>query len=373
MSIDAPPVDDLDRLLELLVDDVDALAERIAERFRAGLPTYAQLSDDEVRQGLLETTVQLAHAMRERRGLDPAELAGLEEHGERRARQGVGLEELLHAWRVSRKTVLAEARLYALADGLGERAVLDFDEALHDTIDAAAVASARGHQRIALQHARRDETERHAFVRDLLTGALAPADIRVRALGFGLDPERSYRAFRARPADCEPMVERRLRGDGMVAVIAGDIAGFRFTPPPADLPLACGVGPPVALVALRASFRLATRALDTATAFSLTGPRSFAELGLLPAVLADAEVGDELSRAYVEPVLARRSGETLLDSAFVYLDAGRRMREAAARLHVHPNTLRYRIDRYEVLTGVDLDDVECAMRVWWALQRHHAH
>jgi DNA-binding PucR family transcriptional regulator len=38
------------------------------------------------------------------------------------------------------------------------------------------------------------------------------------------------------------------------------------------------------------------------------------------------------------------------------VDALGDVRAAAARLHVHPNTLRYRVRRAAELTGLDLDD-----------------
>jgi DNA-binding PucR family transcriptional regulator len=40
---------------------------------------------------------------------------------------------------------------------------------------------------------------------------------------------------------------------------------------------------------------------------------------------------------------------------------------AAARLHVHPNTLRYRLARVEALTGARFDDPDCVCELWWAL------
>lgn len=42
---------------------------------------------------------------------------------------------------------------------------------------------------------------------------------------------------------------------------------------------------------------------------------------------------------------------------------------AASRLFVHQNTLRYRIGRFESLTGVSLRDPKVAFEVWWALER----
>ena len=46
-----------------------------------------------------------------------------------------------------------------------------------------------------------------------------------------------------------------------------------------------------------------------------------------------------------------------------------RVRQAAERLHVHENTMRYRLRRYAELTGADLTVTEELVGVWWALQR----
>ncbi|ARF56567.1 PucR family transcriptional regulator [Streptomyces gilvosporeus] len=49
-----------------------------------------------------------------------------------------------------------------------------------------------------------------------------------------------------------------------------------------------------------------------------------------------------------------RSQGQLAESVLAYLDAFGDVRAAAAELHVHPNTLRYRLRRAEELTGLDL-------------------
>jgi DNA-binding PucR family transcriptional regulator len=46
----------------------------------------------------------------------------------------------------------------------------------------------------------------------------------------------------------------------------------------------------------------------------------------------------------------------LVESVMAYLDALGDVRSAAARLHVHPNTLRYRVRRAEQVAGIDLGD-----------------
>ncbi len=53
-----------------------------------------------------------------------------------------------------------------------------------------------------------------------------------------------------------------------------------------------------------------------------------------------------------------------------YLSLGMRADLAAERLFVHHNTVRYRLRRYEELTGTNLRDPDRALQAWWALQRH---
>ncbi|WP_320780406.1 helix-turn-helix domain-containing protein [Streptomyces sp. CRN 30] len=62
----------------------------------------------------------------------------------------------------------------------------------------------------------------------------------------------------------------------------------------------------------------------------------------------------------LEPLLAhdRKHGSQLCASLLGYLDAFGDVRAVAERMHVHPNTLRYRVRRAVALTGIDLDDPE---------------
>ena len=77
-------------------------------------------------------------------------------------------------------------------------------------------------------------------------------------------------------------------------------------------------------------------------------------VGLLTAVPGN------LQRRFAERVLGpvleydRRHGGGLLETLEVYLGCEGSWRQAADRLHLHLNTVRYRIGRIEELTGRDL-------------------
>lgn len=86
-----------------------------------------------------------------------------------------------------------------------------------------------------------------------------------------------------------------------------------------------------------------------------------------------ATVPDELRRALRRRVLGAvfdydaEHGGCLIETLTVFLDCSGSWSRAAARLHVHVNTLRYRIGRVAELTGVDLGDFTQRVDVYLAL------
>jgi hypothetical protein len=97
---------------------------------------------------------------------------------------------------------------------------------------------------------------------------------------------------------------------------------------------------------------------------------SLRDLGLRAAVVSEAEVGDALVLRYLTPLAASRGiGAQLEQSVLAWLEAGMMVEAAARALVVHPNTLRYRLKRFEELTATDLRDARQVVEVWWALER----
>lgn len=90
--------------------------------------------------------------------------------------------------------------------------------------------------------------------------------------------------------------------------------------------------------------------------------RTYEELGFygLVARATDLQILDALVQHTLRPLLDSdtQNGTRYVQTLAAYLRADRHLKPAAAALHVHVNTLRYRLDRIEELLGVDLDDVE---------------
>jgi len=128
-------------------------------------------------------------------------------------------------------------------------------------------------------------------------------------------------------------------------------------------PAEYGLAGTEAQIALRAARRMG----GERTAF-------FDELGVVRLLLASDDT-DDLAR-YVNEVIGplveqdRRHGTPFTETLLVYFDSNCSQQEAARRLYVHPNTLRYRLGRIAALTGLDLRRHDVRVRTDLALRIH---
>jgi len=262
--------------------------------------------------------------------------------------------------------------------GVAESMVLELTRSDLAAADVAVVAAARGHRNAELLSDREEQHRRAQLLRGILFGTLSPAEARDGVEGYGLDPDREYRAVHACPTETTPAdrLERLLgvssggRGStGLPALIDRALCGIVDRPPPETTESAIGLGPPTPLDRLQSSFRLASRAALTADAFGLRGVYDTPRLGLLPAVLADDDVGEVMVRRYIAPLGDTRAGRDVLATVRHHLASGMRVDHTASALFVHENTVRYRLRRFEQVTGADLRDPASVLEVWWGLQR----
>jgi sugar diacid utilization regulator/GAF domain-containing protein len=79
---------------------------------------------------------------------------------------------------------------------------------------------------------------------------------------------------------------------------------------------------------------------------------------------------DDLADRALEPLVRSdaRTGAQYVRTLAAFLQADRHLKPAAAALHLHVNTLRYRLGRIERLLGVDLDDVEARFQLEFAVR-----
>ena len=364
-------------LTGVLLTDRDLIIERFRESIRAELESYRDVPDAELEAGFrVDLEVILRSARDYHDVVRDSDLAPLADVGQTRAQQGIPVEDLLLAWRIGVQDVITRAREVAAPLGIGPEEMLDFVQSLSAWGDRAMAIVAGAHRRTELDLARRQQQRREHLASEALCGRLTKTQLREQATACGLDPDCEYIAIRAGIETDGSRVEiERALGlhdsvsprPGVSAELDGDLAGFLRELPSRAFPLAVGIGSPRPLERIAESFELATRALTTARLFGLPGANSLDTLGLLPSIAADTAVGEALARRYIEPLAA--SGSEIVESLRALFECDMHIESAAKQLFVHPNTLRYRIARFEELTGANLREVRTQVEVWWALQR----
>jgi purine catabolism regulator len=229
------------------------------------------------------------------------------------------------------------------------------------------------------------QTFRGALLEDMLDGQLAPDGIRRRLVGEGFDLAESLVliALRRRDEiDPAPLMAklsgslRRRRIPHLVAVV-----------PPAFLLAPDSAAVTTALAELPELIAGVSRAFAIPDGLALA--RRDAQLALEVAQLRGADLVRAGSDVEYPLSLAadRASLERLIDSALglllaydevhqtdlvrslrSYLEHERSLREAAACLFVHPNSLAYRLRRIEEITGRRLASIEVQTELWIALE-----
>lgn len=356
------------------------MADGALAALRKVLPSYADVSDEALRASALRNSAVAVKTLAARRLPSDAELAHAAVAAGDRAAQGVPIQDVLTAYRLS---------LHHIRDFLTEAATtadcspavhLELVQLLWAQADAVSMYLATLHRDAELDIARHDERQRAEFLRGLVFGSVATAEIRRLGPAYGLAPDLRYVALRGRPApghdssELMRAVASSVRGAGhnaFVDVLEGDVVGVApKTPEIARCPGIVGVGPPADLTAIEPSFATASRVLEVARRFGQQGVYRLEDLSLRVAVAAEDELGELLMTRYLRPLAALGGrAEPVQETVEAFIDNGLNIKATAEALDVHQNTVRYRLSRFEELTGSFLERPFTAFEVWWALQR----
>lgn len=364
---------------DALLREADELADRVVRRFQAELPFYGAVPPEQLRPAALGNISRCLAALRDRRAATAGELEEAAQVGEVRARQRVPVEEVLRGFRMAAQEIWDREVELGRRHGLSDRDLLAAAQLTWEWVDAVLGRAAKRHRQVELELASHDQRQRGRLLRGILHGSIAPGELQVAAQAYGLLPDRPYRPFRARPHDGlelhrlgRALVASGARhgGGALVGPLDDDLAGLLPQRPTLTLAATVGLGPPERLGAMEHAFAVATNALRAAEAFGLAGVFEIEDLGLRVPVFNDDAVGERLLERYLSPLDAMGPfGETLRATLEEFFRSGMRIDRTAAALFVHPNTLRYRLRRYEQATGANLHRTEDLFRVWWALER----
>lgn len=373
--------------LELL-GRVDRLAAELAELIRTGEPAYAdtELVDfaDLSRSCRGNLEFVFAHlAGRDSPGPEAAWQTGL-----RRAEQGVPLPTVLRAYRIGGRFMWQTLRDAWGAHPDGDGPLLDASAQIWTLIDVLSEGVADSFRESAADRARRDTQVRIALLERVFSGSVMPGpDLTRTAEALRMPPDGQFVAVcaeRSAPGDdALSPVEQELRTRGVASVWrwgeAFEVGIVALRPRFTETALARQIeGIARARVGLSVVFTRLDQAptgLRQATVACTAGAASSREIvrydaGSVAMLLAaQPAAAGELAHAVLGPVLAQPAGDraALLATLRAWYAHGASPTAAAAHLHVHRNTVRYRLHRVEELTGLSLADPVGAATVYVAL------
>jgi PucR C-terminal helix-turn-helix domain len=364
------------RVAEPLRPRLPTLVNEVIGAVQAAVPEYRRL-DPAVTRGV---HVALDGFLDLIAGGDETRVPGREVYerfGQAEARNGRSLDALLAAYRAGAQVAWRGFASAGHEAGVDPEALYTLAEAIFAYIDEISAASAEGHAREQSRAAREQQERRRRLVEALLREPQPPElPALAQAAGWELPPRVAALAFEG---DAHDRVDARLGAFALVARIEG--VGWAFVPDPlapgrrGELDHALGgvaaaLGPEVPPAEAGRSARRARLALGLAR-----GGLIVAGEHLLDLILGrDAELAAELARRRLAPLdaLPASSRDRLLETLRAWLDAHGEARPAADALHVHVQTVRYRLGQLRDLLGDALDEPRARLELALALEIRQA-
>ncbi|WP_433293102.1 PucR family transcriptional regulator [Actinoplanes sp. CA-030573] len=278
------------------------------------------------------------------------------------------------------------SRLLEIAINRGRESGIPYDELLQALLklDRYGTELERhvidGYRQAERELNRDDRTSRIRVLRRLLLDDDgAPAAPEEDPARFGLHASGTYHCVVtdvADPVRVRALEEAFARCGGVLAPVGGRLSGLTPRVPTGralDPAVLVVTTPPVTLDQARSAYRLSRTALHAARARESTGICDVVELAGETALAAQPMLASFLSDNLLG---ALSPGDDfhreLVATAVAYLDHGQRLDLTAGALHLHPNTVRYRLRRLQDLTGFGTPaeglPVLETVRWWWALR-----
>ncbi|HMJ04168.1 MAG TPA: helix-turn-helix domain-containing protein [Conexibacter sp.] len=366
---------------------LDDLAQEIIAAIRVEVPAYARPLEGPFGRGLV---VGVEEALRQ--FLDGIEAGGrmprsrvYVDLGRGEVRAGRGLDVLLAAYRVGARVAWRRLSSTGVAAGLEPTTLYLLAESIFAYIDELSAKSAEGYALEQSAAAGERRAQRQRLARLLVREPPAdPLDVQEVARAADWRLPRTLAAFAFPEPESERIVPR-LPADAIVETVGGVVCAL--VPDPdrpgrrAQLTHAVGRAGGSGLAALGPAVAWGDAALSLARAravLELAAEGAAPDHGVLDArdhatallLRSDRRLAQELVRDRLVPLQELGAGprRRLTETLCAWLAAQGRLQAVAERLHVHPQTVRYRLAQLRELFGDALDDPQRRFELELALR-----
>ena len=357
----------------LVRQELGPLADGIITAVRAGSPAYAEVlgapEGMALRIGIEQAIGAFLAAVQ--RGERPAgETDELWRRlGEAEFQSGRSLDDLRAAFRAGIRGAWRGAADIATRAGVSAPVVIALAEAIFVYGDELATDVVEGYLRIQTDEAGERERRRRRLAVTLTDPAGQDPDSVARAAELARWTVPRELAVIVPGSDDAAAIARRLDAD---VLVGSDAAGLWLVVPDPDGPgrraavdralegEVAAIGPTVRVADAYRSLRLGRLALSLAGQAALDGGTPVRVEDHLAAMVlhGDPELARALADARLAPLAGLAVGERdrLTETLSAWLAHQRRTPQIAAELHVHPQTVRYRLARLRELFGDALED-----------------
>jgi hypothetical protein len=369
--------------LDALAPELPALTDEIIDAIAAEVPEYARPLEgafgEGVREGVEQALLQFTEMARKPGTGRSAGRGVYVALGRGEVRAGRPLEALLAAYRIGARVAWRRLATAGIEAGVSPDTLVVFAESIFAYIDELSAESAEGYAQEQAARAGERDARRQALVTLLLqTPARDPAEAAAAAAAAQWplpeelavvvwDADVGRRPIARLPIGSVAATVERLTcalvpdpgGPGRADEIRRALEGTR-----------AGVGPAVAWQHAARSFRHAAAALGLAEERGADGLLVAGEHRTALILRADpalvAELADERLAPLEDETPASR--ERLTDTLLAWLRHDGDVSTAAKELHVHPQTVRYRLRRLRELFGEALDEPDARFELEVALR-----
>src|SRR5215204_1203250 len=144
--------------------ELDGVVDAIGDRIREEIPDFRRLPADTLARAVRGNVTRALDALRDLRPPTRSELEQAAAIGRERAEQGLTVDAVLHAYRITVTAVWSRFGELARERGADVASVLAFSETLWLWADAVMDIVGTAHREVELEQAREEQQRRDAFV-----------------------------------------------------------------------------------------------------------------------------------------------------------------------------------------------------------------
>ncbi|BAU96832.1 PucR family transcriptional regulator [Corynebacterium suranareeae] len=365
-------------LLARLEADAPDIAKRTATKLLAEIPGYEGVDAESVRQSSIRNMALIIRVINA--GTEP-EAANLPEAlmlADERIAQNVPLGSVLHGFRMSLGEILEHLVQLGPEYNIDPGRMLRWSTlmwAVNDAFSTRATSVYRDHE---VAQAIADSVRRSEWIGKAVSQGSAMSELLWGAAMYDVPSVTPLRALAAASSDhahAEGQIGKWAKHAGvrvLTSVQPSVIVGIVIGEPKTSVEgpgFAVGLGRAEVLSRLADSYEDASLVLKAANNLGLNSVSTAQDLSWKLAIHSNPRVSEILVQKYIEPL--KESGEfahEIVESLRAYLGNQMNIPAAARSIPVHVNTLRYRLRRFEELTGCYLEDASTIIEVSWALE-----